>query len=1017
MSTLENFPLEQRIRLVFDQLQSRALVTVNLEGTIIDWSRGAQFIFGWTGKEIAGKSIDTLFTPEDVSAKVPQREMQAALMHGVAPDIRWHVRKDGSRFYADGSITALKLDDGSVVGFVKTVRQETAALRLQETEGKFRAMVNATPHMVWSALPDGTGDYFNERMMEFTGVPASQLLGNGWTSLVASEDGATAWDAWTHAIRTGSALSVEFRLRHFSGEYRWVLCRGEPVRDNLGQVTRWMGTNTDIHDQKMAQTILVENEELFRSLVTATSQVLWRAQIDGQYLKDSPSWREFTGQSYQDMKGFGWLDAIHPEDQTLAMSTLTNAIADDSSYEVEYRVKHANGQYHWTLARAVPILDFNGAIREWVGTNTDITAKKQTELALQEARLRLEATLAAGEVGTFAWHSEENRIFADSNMNKLHALTEEEAGRGTAGVYLRHIHPDDANNVKEQVERAVATRQPYQALYRVCLPQGVSKFIHSRGRVTNNPEGTSIWLSGVSMDVTALQEAETALQKREERYQALFNAIEEGFYIIELMYDDAGQPVDYRFIEANPAAANVNGLTDVIGKTLREVVANPQLSWLERYEHVVKTGQPLRFVDYSPTLSRWVDVSAVRLGEAPRHQIALLFSDITASKQNEEELRRLAADLSQANRRQEEFLATLAHELRNPLAPIRTGLELAKVAMDVPAPIAKLHEMMNRQVSHLVHLVDDLLDLARVNSGKIELKSGRYVLQDIVQSAVETSLPLIQEKGHDLVVNVTHKPIWLDADKNRLGQVVSNLLTNAAKYTPEGGKIVLTVKREEDCARIIVADNGIGISEEDKPHLFDMFSQVGRGLEQAQGGLGIGLNLVKRLTEKHGGRVEVSSPGVGQGSTFTVRLPVDQRCFNAVAGAPSQTSQSALTPISIVIADDNREAAEMLKDLLELGGHTVTMAYDGISALAMVKQTQPELAILDIGMPGMNGHQVAELIRGEPQLQSTALAAVTGWGSTEDRAKSRNAGFDYHLAKPVSYDTLLSVIAELRDRR
>lgn len=295
-------------------------------------------------------------------------------------------------------------------------------------------------------------------------------------------------------------------------------------------------------------------------------------------------------------------------------------------------------------------------------------------------------------------------------------------------------------------------------------------------------------------------------------------------------------------------------------------------------------------------------------------------------------MRQLAADLSQANRRQSDFLATLAHELRNPLAPIRTGLELMRVNGADPAATIRIRTMMERQTDHLIHLVDDLLDMARINTGKIELKKARVLLKDIVLQAVETALPALQVKHHDVSAALPDESIWLDADANRLTQVLGNILSNAGKYTPENGKIVLSVQRETDAAVIAVADNGIGIPAQALPHIYAMFTQAEHGRDHAQGGLGIGLSLVKRLTEKHGGTVSASSAGSGQGSTFTLWLPIAQpNTADAVDTLSTMDSrpEHAGKLLRILIADDNQDAAELLQHLLEIGGHTVDVAHDG----------------------------------------------------------------------------------------
>jgi PAS domain S-box-containing protein len=1015
MTSIAKLSLEDRMRMVDEQLPKRALITLDPEGIIVDWNYGAHQLFGWTAEETVGKAASILFPPEDVSAGVLGKELNQAQEAGRASETRWHIRKDGARFLGEGVLTALRQEDGAVAGYVKVLREATTTFQIHESEAKFRAMVNATPHMVWSALGNGYGDYFNERFVAFTGVGVERLRGNGWAQLVHPEDHAMAWEAWCRAVQTETSLNAEFRFQHHSGQYRWVLCRGEPVLDDFGRVTRWMGTNTDIHDQKVAQEMLVESEELFRSLVTATSQVVWRTKGNGEAIFDSPTWRAFTGQSLEDSKGTGWLAAIHPLDQERAAGAWSEAMQERACYESEYRVWHTSGEYRWMQVRAVPLLNTDGSVREWVGTNTDITEKKRTELALHEARLRTDAILNAGDIGTWMLDLVANRIYGDANLARLFGVTQDGEDGSSPEVYFNALHPEDVGLARQRVAHAIATGEPYQEIYRVRAQDGGWRVLHVRGKVEYAKDGTPLWLPGVALDVTALKAAEEELRRREERYRTLFNSIDEGFYIVELIYGDQGSPVDYRFLEANPAATRHNGLENVIGKTLRDLVPSPRLDWIELYDKVVRSGESARFIDHSSSMGKWFDVSVSPVGEAASHQVALLFSDITERKKSEDELQRLASNLAQVNQRQSEFLATLAHELRNPLAPLRTGLDLVRTGMEVTPALSRVHEMMDRQVKNLAHLVDDLLDMARINSGKIRLKKTRHPLGDIVRDAIEVSMPVIQAKHHEVATQFPAEIIWIDADASRLGQVISNLLTNAAKYTPEGGKISLSVRREKDEAIVAVADNGIGIAAEDLPHLFEMFSQIGHGQEETQGGLGIGLNLVKRLTEKHGGTVTAASPGRGMGSTFTLRLPIAQRDTDLLPAIGSKPSDMTVTDsLRIVVADDNADAATMIKELLEINGHEVRMARNGVEALHAVSQFQPDLVLLDIGMPVMNGYEVAKAVRNDPAMANVTLAAVTGWSADEDRIESKEAGFDYHLTKPVTFDGLLELISRIQ---
>ncbi len=399
--------------------------------------------------------------------------------------------------------------------------------------------------------------------------------------------------------------------------------------------------------------------------------------------------------------------------------------------------------------------------------------------------------------------------------------------------------------------------------------------------------------------------------------------------------------------------------------------------------------------------------------------LATITRDITEQKRAEDELRRIAADLSEADHRKSEFLATLAHELRNPLAPIRTGLDLlrmtpanaATAAATAAASAGRVHEMMDRQLGQLIHLVDDLLDIARITRGRIELKREPVDLRMAVSMAVESSSALVQAGAHQLQVELPDEPLPLEADLTRLVQVLSNLLNNAAKYTPGGGRIGLRAWREGAQAVVAVTDSGIGISPESIGSVFEMFTQVRSSLDRAQGGLGIGLSLVRRLVELHGGRVQAFSAGRGHGSTFTVRLPLKRGAGELKDHAGAQVADAPTRRLRVLVVDDNLDAAESLAALLGALGHETRMAHDGPSGLAAARAFRPDLALLDIGLPGMNGHELARALRASGELRDVTLVALTGWGAASDMTLSHQAGFDQHLTKPVSREALEQAIA------
>jgi PAS domain S-box-containing protein len=422
----------------------------------------------------------------------------------------------------------------------------------------------------------------------------------------------------------------------------------------------------------------------------------------------------------------------------------------------------------------------------------------------------------------------------------------------------------------------------------------------------------------------------------------------------------------------------------------------------ERVEHfeTIRVAKDGRRIDISLTVSPLVDEDGQVTGASK------IARDITERKQSEMMLR--AAD-----RRKDEFLALLAHELRNPLAPLRHGLQVLRLAGGDAGIVTDVRTMMDRQLEHMVRLIDDLLDISRIGQNKIELKRTRVPLAAIINSAVETARPVIDAEGHELSIWLPSEPLFLDADLTRLAQVFSNLLSNSAKYTRPGGKIWLTVEREGKDAIVAVRDNGIGIPADALQRVFEMFCQIDRTIERATGGLGIGLALVKGLVEMHGGTVVAESEGLGRGSTFTVRLPT-------LATIPEPASAALALDVPqivgngrrILVADDNRDSAVTLSKLLQLLSNDVRTVHDGVEAVEQAEKFRPEVILMDVGMPGLNGYDATRRIREQPWGRTAIIIALTGWGQEGDRIQSREAGCDGHVVKPVSLAELETILAK-----
>jgi PAS domain S-box-containing protein len=525
--------------------------------------------------------------------------------------------------------------------------------------------------------------------------------------------------------------------------------------------------------------------------------------------------------------------------------------------------------------------------------------------------------------------------------------------------------------------------------------------------------GNVVGASKIARDITA--------QKHAERERQMFVTLVENSTDFIGICDLEGVPF---FI--NRAGLEMVGLQS-IDEAKRTQVQDfffpedqPQIM-NEFFPEVLEKGNgeiEIRFRHFKTGEARWMAYKVLTLTDAANKPVAFatVSQDVTERKRLEDNLRRLAVDLSNADRRKNEFLATLAHELRNPLAPMSNMLEVVKRANGNNEVVKRAHETLERQLDQMVRLVDDLLDLNRITHDRLELRRSEVELSSIIQQAVEVARPLVDSAEHHLIIDLPDEPVYLYADQARLAQLFGNLLNNSCKYTRPEGTVSLSAKLDGDEVVVSVKDNGAGIPPDKLESIFDMFMQVDSTSDRSQGGLGIGLTLVKRLTEMHGGSIEARSAGEGQGSEFIVRLPVLNRSAVSAHTGPDVESESQ-PQRRVMIVDDNRDSADSLAMLMEITGNETYMAHDGVEAVAAIEKYQPEVVLLDIGLPGLDGHEVCRRVREQPWGKDIVMIALTGWGQEDDRRKSEEAGFNGHLVKPVDYDMLLELLASFTNGR
>ena len=886
----------------------------------------------------------------------------------------------------------------AVLAICRDISDRLAAARqLAENTLRARTLLGAHCDIAWSTRTAGMFDADQPSWRAYTGQSTAELMGKGWLNAVHPDDRAIAGAAPVHPAEI---KAVQYRLRHADGGYRNVIARTLPVHGADGAISAWVGSHTDVTTTRQA-------EQRLRLAMQGGRMGTWDIDLGSGSMECSDAFKGNFGFALEARIDYQQLGAAMLEpDRERWHDMVLQAIASAGDFEADLRVRWPDGTLHWTHMRGTCNRDAAGNVIGLSGISLDVTASKHNEETLR-------MTLDAGDVATWNWDIVTDQVTADSNMARLFPVKGGASAPAPLALYLEVIHPDDRARVRRQIDQALQSHAPFESRYRVRTIDGDYRSVLARGRVEYGADGTPLRLPGVILDITRQTQVESALQTSEERYSSLIELMDQAFCVIDMLYDDQGNPVDFRYLEANPAFVKQSGLENAIGKTIRSFVPEHDQHWFDVYDQVVKTGQPMRYVDEAHAMERWFEIFAARLGGPGSTKLAVLFTDISERKRAEKKLRQLADDLSEMDRRKTEFLATLAHELRNPLAPIRNGLQIMHLAADKPATVARVRDVMERQVNQMVHLVNDLLDVARITRGQIELKLERADLKTIIASAVETSMPLIEASQHQLQVTVTEQALPLDADPTRLAQVLGNLLNNAAKYTPAKGRIVLDARRDGDQAVIEVRDSGVGIPAESLPTVFEMFTQVGQNMGRAQGGLGIGLSLVRRLAELHGGSVAVASPGAGLGSTFTVRLPL----ASDLPQVPDpDTTQPGIAPggsFRVLVVDDNIDAADTLAALLDMMGHATQVVHDGAQALAAALQFLPDVVFLDIGLPGMNGYEVARALRQTPSGAHAVLIALTGWGAENDRSQSSAAGFDHHLTKPANLQAIGELLATL----
>jgi signal transduction histidine kinase len=671
-------------------------------------------------------------------------------------------------------------------------------------------------------------------------------------------------------------------------EQTWWNFSYSPVRDESGAVAGLLNVTVDATGKmraKRAEAALREREERYRVFVTATVDTVYRMNADWSVMQELDG-RGFLADTKSSSRS--WRETyILPKDRSKVDQAIRRAIDTKNRFQLDHRVRQADGEIGWTLSRAAPVIDEQGEIVEWLGTATDITARKSAENALHDSQARLQLAMTAGRVGTWEWDAGRDRLISDERLAALFDLDADIAT--TSGLSLESFtastHAEDRAHVERAIHAAIQTGGRYEVDYRIAKTDGSIRWVEARGQIEPGSGGRDKRFYGVVTDITERKQAEEALKNNQRQ-------------------------------------------------------------------------------------------------------------------------------LKEANRSKDQFLAMLGHELRNPLAPIVTTLQLMKLR--APDQFVRERELIAAQTQTLVAMVDDLLDVARIARGNLKLDKQPLAVADVVAEAGETVDWALTEYRQTLHAEV-EPGLAVCGDRRRLVQVIVNLVVNAAKYSPPDQRIDIKAMAADDAALIHVRDHGHGMSEDLCSRVFEAFVQTEQSVDREHGGLGLGLAIVRNIVSLHGGSVAAASEGEGKGSRFSVRLPLLRGGQDASEEpAPAQApAPAAGTATRVLLVDDHVAGAQSMGALLEAMHYAVHIAHDGPAALAAVKTCQPAIALLDIGLPGMDGYELARTLRAIPEFASLPLIALTGYGQAEDRKRTHNAGFDEHVTKPVRPDDLVSLMEKL----
>ena len=873
-------------------------------------------------------------------------------------------------------------------------RLQQALAESRKSEQSLAALIESAMDAIISVDDAHRIVQFNPAAERMFGLPSSVALGQSIEVLLPEQARPRHAEQMHRFARTG----VSSRQLAGPGCVHGRRANGEifQVEASISQIEvagnrRFTVILRDISKRVRDEQALRESEERLALFAATTFEGIIISER-GRILDCNEQIARMTGYTISELVGRRLDELVAPEDR----ERVADNIRRGSESIVEHAILHKDGRRIFVEAhgKTIPAGSPDG---RRLATVRDITERKRIEQALRERTERYELVLAGAQSAIWDWDVPGRRVHFSSQWKALRGFADDEIS-DREEEWSAGIHPDDAARVFAAIQDHFLGRTPvFAEEYRIRCKDGALKWISDRGIARRDASGNVIRMAGSQNDITERKRIEQALRDSQTDLNHAQSVGQIGSWRIDVRRNAL------QWSDENYRIFGIPAGTPLTYETFLAVVHPDDRAYVDRMWKAALQGAPYD-IEHRLVVNgavKWVRERAETEFDERGEFLGGFGTtlDITGLKQAEQAL-------IEADHRKDEFLAMLAHELRNPLTPIRNAAHvLGRLGIREPR-VQWAQQTIERQVDHLTRLVDELLDVSRIVRGKVTLKMERVELAGVLNQALEMARPQIEAMGHQIEVRLPGQPVCLQGDPVRLAQVLLNLLDNAAKYTPEGGRIEVEAALAGPVVEIQVRDNGVGIPAELLPHVFDLFQQGERALDRSQGGLGIGLTLVKRLVEMHGGVLEVFSPGEGLGSTFMVCLPVLPGPPAAHRGE-AQDAGAAAARCRVLVVDDDPAVADSMTVLLELDGHEVRVAATGEEALALARAFRPQLVLLDIGLQGMDGYQVARQLRAQQGAdERLCLVAVTGYGHEEARTRSEEAGFDQHLVKPVLPEAL-----------